>query len=390
MDTERAKFALPPGNQGLLSNNGIEITTSSEVFHEISEKHGIPWTEVRYIDLNRTGICLPAGEVRVDFRARFVTDLETFGPKSTWFALPVRVANDTPYSVHNQALWFADEKMGKTHQVELDTCDVSYQRGPHLLNLNSRSRSNCGGCTACVHNYKDLYDNTVLRDTDRLVTKDQLTAFFDKKEQTGLDIRSLRQIAVVTGLFGSEKGVIEHMELIHQVVTPKGFNGELLYFGCEVNSPEGLQQLADLGDFALIYAVDNFTKRSEILNRKKGKLTLDDAKRTLSLARERSIHTTIAYIAGIDDLVNLRLGFSVLKEGLTRFPVVNIYQIQTPGQMRIIDEEAKGLEYYVKARKVIEQVFAGTDLQPRRWENYRPLWYDFYASQPLPSNAFGD
>jgi len=139
MNIERVKFASPPDNQGLLRGNGIKITTSPEIFHEISEKYGIPWTEVRYIDLNRTGICLPEGEVRVDFRARFVT-------------------------------------------------------------------------------------------------KDQLAVFFDKKEQDGLDIRSLRQIAVVTGLFGSEKGVIEHMKLVHQVVTPRGFDGELLYFGCEVNS----------------------------------------------------------------------------------------------------------------------------------------------------------
>lgn len=345
---------------------------------------------IRYIDLNRTGIHLPDNEVRLGFRARFIADLETSGSRSTWFALPVRALGDTPYSVHDQTLWSRDEKMGNARPVELDTCDVSYQRGPHLLNLNSRSRSNCGGCRACVHNYKDFYDQTVIKDLDRLVTKGQIENFFDQKEQTGLDIRALRQIAVVTGLFGSEEAVVSHMNLIHEVVFPRGFKGELMYFGCEVSSPDGLKRLADLGDFALVYAVDNFTKRSEILNRKKGNLTLEDAKRTLTLARASGMQTTFAYIAGIDDLTSLQQGFTFLADAITRFPVVNVYQIQTPGQMRIIDEEAKGLEYYVKARKAIEKAFEGTDLQPRRWENYRPLWYDFYASQPLPGNTFGD
>lgn len=280
--------------------------------------------------------------------------------------------------------------MGDAHQVELDTCDVSYQRGPHLLNLNSRNRSNCAGCQACVHNYKDFYDQTVIRDLDRLVTREQIATFFDQREQAGLDIAALRQIAVVTGLFGSERAIVTHMSLIHDVVSSRGFEGELMYFGCEINSLDGLKRVTDLGNFALVYAVDNFSKRLEILGRKKSKLTLDDAKRTLTLAKTLGIQTTFAYIAGIDDLISLQQGFSFLADSITRFPIVNVYQIQTPGQMRIIDAEAKELEYYVKARETIEQVLTQTGLYPRRWENYRPLWYDFYVGQPLLSNTFGD
>lgn len=117
---------------------------------------------------------------------------------------------------------------------------------------------------------------------------------------------------------------------------------------------------------------------------------MDDAKRTLTLAGDLGAQTTFAYIAGVDDLSSLRQGFSYLADSLTRFPVVNIFQIQTAGQMEILDEEAKGLEYYAQARKAIEGVFAGTNLKPRRWENYRPLWYDVYAGIQLPHNTFGD
>ena len=76
-----------------------------------------------------------------------------------------------------------DKEIGKcTSEIMLDTCESSYQRGPRLLNLNSRSRSNCGGCKACVHNYKNFYDNTVIKDQKQLITEEDLEKFFDTKK----------------------------------------------------------------------------------------------------------------------------------------------------------------------------------------------------------------
>ena len=110
----------------------------------------------------------------------------------------------------------------------LDTCDTSYQRGPHLLNLNSRSRSNCAGCRACVHNDKTLYDGTVIKDQHELTTKDDLEIFFDDKQSKGLDVANLKQIAVVTGLFNDEAEIVQHMKDISETVRPRGFQGELI------------------------------------------------------------------------------------------------------------------------------------------------------------------
>jgi hypothetical protein len=55
-----------------------------------------------------------------------------------------------------------------------------------------------------------------------------------------------------------------------------------------------------------------------------------------------------------------------------------------------MDPEAKKLKYYIESRKLIEGIFEGSDLAPRRWENYRPLWYKTFKDKPLPNNAFGD
>ena len=373
----------------LLFENGVETNRSDEIFSELSEQYEIPVVDVRYIDLNRTGVYLPDSEVRVNFRARFLADVPGSDGKrrTTWFALPVRTEKDSNFSVAGKSISFGNEKMADVERVELDTCDVSYQRGPHLLNLNSRSRGNCAGCKVCVHNYKDLYDGTVLKDKNSLVTKEQIAAFFDDKERNGLDTAKLEQIAVVTGLFGSERAVIDHLKLIKEVVDPRGFNGELMYFGCEVNSREGLSEMASLGRTALVYAIDNFTNREKILNKRKAAITLADAKGTLMEAKDVGIETTFAYIVGIDDLGPLEEGFSDLKESISRFPVANIYQVQTPGQITAMHPDAKKLEYYAKARKLIEGILGDTGFEPRRWENFRPLWYETFGKKQLTTTA---
>lgn len=374
----------------LMRSGNIEITTSEDRWQQLSNQYGVPTSEIQYIDFNRSGVWLPNSEVRISYRARFIATAGSGNKTNTWFALPVRGESDTYFLVAEGQLKFQETILAQTGQVFLDTCDVSYQRGPNLLNLNSRSRGSCGGCTACVHNYKDLYDTTVLKDQQKLSTRTDIEAFFDQKEAGGLDISSLQQIAVVTGLFGKESTIVDHMKMIAETVRPRGFTGEFMYFGCEVNSEEALQQLSELGKFILIYAIDNFTKRAELLARKKSLITVDTARDTLDRARRYNIGTTFAYITGIDNLQEMETGFRTLKDSITRFPIVNIFQIQTPGQLTAMDPEAKRLDYYVKARVILEDVLAETGLKPKRWENYRPLWYEIYNGQPLPDNAFGD
>jgi hypothetical protein len=371
----------------ILTNGGIQILRSKDVFRDLSARYDIPGSEIRYIDFNRTGVRMPQGEIAPGLRVRFVATVDTFGTKSTWFALPVRSDFDSNYSMHDGNLFFGDEIIGKVDKTEFDTCDVSYQRGPHLLNLNSRNREACGGCKACTHSYKGIYP---MEPQVSLVTEDQLRDFFEVKQESGLDMASLQQIAVVTGLFGDENKVVEHMRLIETVVEPMGFKGELMYFGCEVNSKEALSELSSIENFALVYAVDTFSDRANLLNPKKSKNSLDTARTTLELAQNMGIETTFSYIAGLDSLAQMQDGFKLLLPSVTRFPLVNIYQIQTPGQLAIINNDAKKLEYYVQARIMLEDMLKDTLLRPRRWENYRPLWYDTFAGEMLPSNAFGE
>lgn len=369
-----------------MENNkfGANLVERFEKYEELSKKYNIKIDEIIQIDLNRCGVYLKNGEVREDFRVRF--NGKILNDYETWYALPVRSKEDTPFSVYDCGIYFNDIKIGISRNLTLDTCESSYQRGPNLLNFNSRSRSNCGGCTACVHNYHNLYDSTVLKDKKQIKTVDDINEFFDSKK---LDVSKLIQIAVVTGLFENEEAVVEHMDLINEVAKKRGFEGELMYFGCQVNSDDALKRLSNLGNFSLIYALDNFTKRDMLLSKTKSLITLESAKDTLLRAKDKGIETSIAYISGIDPLEDAVRGFKYIKDSLTRFPVINIYQIQTLNQAKILDKDAPNLEFYLDSRKSIEDVFKDTNCRPKRWENYRPLWYKYFADEELPNNSYG-
>ena len=363
---------------------GARMIESFDEYEKLSEKYNIPISEIILMDLNRCGINLPNNEVRVDFRVRFKAEI--LDSYNSWYALPVRNEEDTPFKAYDGNIYLFDKVIGSFDELRLDTCESSYQRGPHLLNLNSRSRSNCGGCKACVHNYHDFYDETVIRDNTPLRTSDDINKFFDDKK---IDVEKLVQIAVVTGLFHGEKNVLEHMNLVNSVAKSRGFNGELMYFGCEVNSDEALKELSEIDNFKLIYALDNFTKRDSLLAKTKSLITLDKANETLRKAKDLGIKTSISYIAGIDELKDVINGFTLLKDSFTSFPIINIYQIQNNDQARILNDEAKDLEYYILSRIKLEELFHNTGMKPKRWENYRPLWYDYYENEKVLDNAYG-
>jgi len=368
----------------LYNKFGAVLTSDYKLYEGLEKKYGVKSSEIIQIDLNRSGLFLPNNEVRENFRVRFKGKLLN-NPES-WFALPVREKEDTPFNAYDEKLYFQDELIGNIGDLMLDTCESSYQRGPHLLNLNSRSRSNCGGCKACVHNYNNLYDSTVIKDNVALKTEEDIEKFFDSKK---IDVSQLVQIAVVTGLFHGEQNVVDHMKLVNKVAKKRGFTGELMYFGCEVNSNKALDELAQIDNFAIIYALDNFTKRETLLAKTKSLITLDTARDTLLKAKERGMNTTMAYISGIDSIEDMVEGFNQIKDSFTRFPVINIYQIQTSDQAKIIHDEASQLEYYIKSRKLLEEVFADNNFKPKRWENYRPLWYQYYGNEKLPDNSYG-
>lgn len=372
----------------VLVNNGVKITTDASEWYDLAFKYGVSPQEVGLIDFNRTGVCLGDNDVRVGFRVRFNGTL-FYNNDLSWFALPVRNSSDSNFHIRNSKVYFKDFQIGIIDRPVLDTCNTSYQRGGRLLNLNSRSRSNCIGCKACVHNDKSLYDNTVIKDRHELRTRQDIDNFFYEKERLGMNTSELEQIAVVTGLFRDENETLEHLRDVYNVAIDHKFSGELMYFGCQLMSAAALRDFSKLGKTAIVFAIDNFTSRKENLSKAKSSLSLEDFYVSMSVAKSLGIETTFAYIAGVDDLSAISENFTYFFNVCTRFPVVNIFQIQTDLQAQALYDGAKNLEYYLQARRAIESAFFNSNMRPRRWENYRPLWYREFNGELLDVKAYG-
>ena len=372
----------------VLVSNGVKVTSEIGEWCSLDSKYGVPPQEVGLIDFNRTGVRLDNNEVRVGFRTRFNGTI-FYSNDLSWFALPVRNFEDSNFHIQDGRIFFDDFQIGVIDQPILDTCDTSYQRGKRLLNLNSRSRSNCAGCKACVHNDKSLYDNTVIRDRHELRTENDLNDFFYKKKYLGMSISDLEQIAVVTGLFTNEQEVLSHMRLVHKVATKYGFHGELMYFGCQLMSANALKEFAELGKSTIVFAVDNFTNRKKNLSTMKANLDLKDFYMSMNIAKSYGIETTFAYIIGVDDLPAVQENFEYFYDVCTRFPVVNIFQIQTNLQAQALCKDARTLEYYIQARLIVEKIFRNSTMRPRRWENYHPLWYRKFDNKALAVKSYG-
>lgn len=372
----------------VLVNNGVKITTDASEWYDLAFKYGVSPQEVGLIDFNRTGVCLDDNDVRVGFRVRFNGTL-FYNNDLSWFALPVRNSSDSNFHIRNSKVYFKNFQIGIIDRPVLDTCNTSYQRGGRLLNLNSRSRSNCIGCKACVHNDKSLYDNTVIKDRHELRTRQDIDNFFYEKERLGMNTSELEQIAVVTGLFRDENETLEHLRDVYNVAIDHKFSGELMYFGCQLMSAAALRDFSKLGKTAIVFAIDNFTSRKENLSKAKSSLSLEDFYVSMSVAKSLGIETTFAYIAGVDDLSAISENFTYFFNVCTRFPVVNIFQIQTDLQAQALYDGAKNLEYYLQARRAIESAFFNSNMRPRRWENYRPLWYREFNGELLDVKAYG-
>ena len=372
----------------LLVPNGVQITADPVEWCNLSAKYNIPYREVALIDLNRCGIHLDEDQVRVGFRTRFNATMFC-GYDLAWFAMPVRTKSDTNFHISGGEILFRDDCIGRLDAPMLDTCESSYQRGESLLNLNSRSRSNCAGCRACVHNDKSLYDGTVIKDKRELRKRKDIEAFFDQKEKEGLDISALRQIAVVTGLFSNEDDLLNHLKVVDEVAKAHGFCGELMYFGMQLISHRAMREFAKLSNPAIVFAVDNFTRRKKMQAMAKSRHSLKEICCLMDYARSLGIGVTYAYIAGVDSLDGVTHGANLLAPHCSRFPIVNIFQVQTKLQLGAMVNEAKTLEYYLRVRNIFERTYANSELKPRRWENYRPLWYRTFGGDPLEFCPYG-
>ena len=353
----------------------VQILNINEL-NSLVHRFAIPQTDLFLIAINRYGLKANVPDKRLRFKIRLLACNEIF-----YMAVCINTF-DSPFNFDEHGRIFMNEKIiGYIFDIEKDTCDTTYyRRNKTEMTLNSNMRSQCEGCTFC-----GTYN---LEPEDRIDMSDEnkISAFLDRylKENQMNDLSNLVRVTVCTGCFSDEMKLIEHILKIYKVFNKYGFNKRIRYIGSQIRTKEAMDIIQKIIPFfSLSLTVECFTNRELRMRKEKASLDMNGIKSVLKNSLEHNFSTNYLYIIGLDELSIFEQGVRELYNLINRLPVFQVMQnfINEHEEQRVC--EAKELEYYLKARKIIESIFEKTNLKPRSWENYRGLFYTMYKNEPL-------
>lgn len=348
----------------------------------LSRKYDIPVEDILFVDMSLSGVCFSLPYVRVRFEF-FPEDNFCFENsikreiQNYFFALPT--SYNSLYRIEEDRLMMNERVLGLIKDIEEDTCDSSYvRRKGTVFVFNPVLKSSCSGCEFC-HTIRQTG-----KEEGSLLTRGRIRQFLNSwiKQNSFSDLSHLIQVSVVTGCFGSEKKVIEHLKILRDLLYNFGFQGKILYYGSEITSKKGIDELKNLRPITLCLSVECFNDRERMLKYTKGRLGIRQIKNILTKAQRIGCKTRFSYIVGIESLEAMQQGFNSLLPYIDCFPVVNIFQIHN-GQEDLRFSNARKIDYYLKARKSIEKMFINTNMRPASWENYRSLWHLTFGKEKL-------
>lgn len=104
----------------------------------------------------------------------------------------------------------------------------------------------------------------------------------------------------------------------------------------------------------------------------------------LAAAREAGHRTSFTYTVGSEPLDEMRAWLLPLAEQTTMWPSLTILPAETPvDDSQHVAAPDERLDFFLEARRLLEQIFAPTNLRPQPWRCYRGLWYRQHAGEHL-------
>ena len=335
---------------------------------QLSREHNLNVEDILMIALNAMG----AHSTEYDFpRMRFRLALQTKINDPIYTIVPTQKIN-SPFYLQEGHLFLKGHVIGKVDLLENDDVVVSYfRKGGKVLTLNSNVRSKCAGCSFCPNVLEKASD------TRFSVLEDLSNYFKNLAHSKGWqDLSQLEIITVCTGCFLRENLAVDHLIMVKKAASENGFIGKIQILTSVIRSREAMKTIKErLGDFKLTLTVECFTNREKILKKSKADLSFQETKVILKNSKEIGFDTNFTYIVGIDSLDIAIPKISELSQCINTFPNFQVYQPHNAFMETFSTPESRNIEYFLKARINIEHIFAGTDLMPQSWENYRSLWY---------------
>ena len=340
-----------------------------DCFKEIAEKYNVSLNNVLSIALNRYGIII---DNTSENRLRFNLELLNSGTK-TYFAVCVNTYKNSPFKLENDTLLLEGIPVGKVSDIEKDTCLSTYFRNnKKVVTFNSNSRSKCVGCKFC--GTYSLTDEDVLDFNTESNIKDYFTKLLIENNIESM--RNIENVTICTGCFETEDKLIEHLLLVNKTFKNMNFDGSLNYIGSQLRDYDKIKMLSkEIDDFGLYLTIEKFLDREKFMRPEKASLTIDKAKELLEYCSSLGMTTTFLYILGLENLETVEYYFKYLKDSVNKFPIIQVFQNYIPSQEKYRCDEAKDIEFYIKARKIIDEIFKDKkDMRPKEWECFRSLY----------------
>ncbi len=341
-----------------------------------SQDYEIPTTDICLIALNTWGAKSPLQFFRI--RSYFSPKLTN----KTFYLMICLNTTHTPFYLANSKVHLNGEVIGNLKKMENDVAELCYfRKKKRVLVLNTNERSNCiGKCKFCGTRYQTP------RAHRKILKFEELLNWFEEIETFAkVKFSELEEICLNTGLFKNEKELVEHLIAIHNAATLLNFSGEIKYIGAQLKSEQSLKKIsAIIPKFSYYFTLETL-KQDKFLDKRKSfsPFHIEKIIKFFHRLQKYNFEISLLYILGLDPLSNVSYAFQKFKKLLTRFPVINLFQVYHPSHEVLRCSEARKLDYFLKARKIFEEIFEDTNLRPRLWENYRGLWYTRFKGEKI-------
>lgn len=350
----------------------------------LSKRYSVPDTDMLCIALNLNGVKYDCKFNRIRMGLRItdtdvLADTKRMDVDEFYFALAVK--QESPFTLIGNQLALEGNVLGTAINPSEDFCDSNYpRRKGTVLNMNPNSRTSCRGCKFCYTSYQ------IPRDRKRIQCEEEIREFFMEwmNEHELVDMSHLIQVAVVTGCYRENEDLCDFLVALRHVLNDHRFKGEIFYLGSQITDERILDELDSIKPFCYCLSLECFERRDELLRNKKKSLTLDRTRELMAYAKRLGFRVNFSYIVGLETLETVEKHFGSISEDINSFPIINTLQVHRYHDSDLLlASGADRLEYFLEARRIIEQVFLPTNMRPRVWENYRSLWTLSFGSEQL-------
>ena len=340
-----------------------KLPEDRETLIDYSIKTKIPLNDLIMIELNKFGVNSDVKSPRIR------TNFSLLNNNLDKFYLGLPNNKMSAFTQNSNSVFLYNIEIGKFSKIENDDCASSYfRKDGRVITLNSNSRSNCRGCKFCPNNLELNSEDKNLNTFDKL--------FQHLSNISNGNMSKIERLTICTGCFGSEDKTLEHILLVNSVAKTLNFNGVLHYIGSEITGKETMRKISkNVDSFMYTFTIECFSNRESILKNTKSNLSIENYIEFMDIALSNSFKVNYIYVLGIDDFSVFSHYTELLSKHVNMFPLINIFQPHEYKHWRLLSDDAHSIDYYIKARLLVENLYYNTDMRPNSWECYRPLWY---------------